>query len=616
MGRRKKGSTDMQKTISGPKRGKIFSFAASFLCPAATFYLFDLYTHNPFVSMNLKTQLLNIAFFLLTEALLFGVLCTLRTALTIQSLLFMVIGLGNYYVLKFRAAPIMPWDIFSIETAAGVAGNFNYVPETGTILVLFGFAVLLLLESRVRMKMPRNIGVRLCFIFVPIVLLWGYAGMIQNDNFVRKFGLYDKLFTPEAMTRLDGNVVAFVMEMEYLDVEVPEGYSAQEAKEFYREQESEEYLRAIEDPEEFKRPNIIVIMDEAFSDLAVLGEVHSNEDYMPFFHSLQKGSENTVTGLLNVSVLGGNTANTEFEFLTGHSMRFLPQGSVPYQQYIETRQSSLVSYLKELGYGTIAVHPYNAVGWERDQVYPLLGFDRFLSLKNFYVGDEKLRSYISDSACVEKIIRLYEQKKENQPIFIFNVTMQNHSGYDTIYNNFTPDITVEGIHSVSLSQYLSLIKRSDEALEKLIGYFSQEKEDTMIVFFGDHQPAVSVSNPLLRACGIDPYTLTEEEILLKYKVPYLIWSNFDIREAQNKETSANYLAIDVLEECGLPLPPYQNYLKGIREEYPIVTGMQASDGKGRILSGSGLTEEEQEACRRALLPYQTLEYYMLFDKED
>ena len=49
----------------------------------------------------------------------------------------------------------------------------------------------------------------------------------------------------------------------------------------------------------------------------MLGDFTTNEDYMPYLHSLQNGAENTVTGYLNVSVCGGNTANTEFEFLTG-----------------------------------------------------------------------------------------------------------------------------------------------------------------------------------------------------------------------------------------------------------------------------------------------------------
>lgn len=104
---------------------------------------------------------------------------------------------------------------------------------------------------------------------------------------------------------------------------------------------------------------------------------------MPFIHRLQQGAENTRTGYLNVSVLGGNTANTEFEFLTGNTIGFLPQGSVAYQQYVQKETPSLAYYLKELDYHTVAIHPYYASGWDRDRVYPLLGFDEFLSQDDF-----------------------------------------------------------------------------------------------------------------------------------------------------------------------------------------------------------------------------------------
>ena len=107
-------------------------------------------------------------------------------------------------------------------------------------------------------------------------------------------------------------------------------------------------------------PNIIVVMNESFSDLSVLGDFKTNEDYLPFLHSLQQGAENTVTGMLNVSVCGGNTADTEYEFLTGNTMAFLPQGSIPYQQYITKELPALPAYLASLGYETVATHPYYA----------------------------------------------------------------------------------------------------------------------------------------------------------------------------------------------------------------------------------------------------------------
>lgn len=151
-------------------------------------------------------------------------------------------------------------------------------------------------------------------------------------------------------------------------------------------------------------------MNESFSDLNVLGDFTTNEDYMPYLHSLQNGAENTVTGYLNVSVCGGNTANTEFEFLTGNSMAFLPQGSIPYQQYITKELPALPAYLASLGYETVATHPYYADGWDRDKVYPLLGFSESI-FKDQYWGAGYVRKYVSDNSCVDKIIELYEKKK-------------------------------------------------------------------------------------------------------------------------------------------------------------------------------------------------------------
>nr|WP_318684190.1 LTA synthase family protein [uncultured Acetatifactor sp.] len=587
----------------GITRQRFPSCVALVICPVITFYLFDFYTHNPLKDMDFKTQLLNIVFYELTAFLLFGLVKYVRAALMLQSGFFMLVGLINYYVLNFRSAPIMPWDILSLGTAASVAGNYDYSLERETILVLACFVILMAAESRFSMKAPGHLLKRGAFIVVPVILLWGYTGMIQSDSFVSSFGLYDKLFTPTVMNRRDGNIVAFLMEMEYMNVEKPDNYSAKETQNSYLANQPEETGAALADPDRLNRPNIIVIMDEAFSDLSVLGKLDTSEDYMPFIHSLQEGADNTVTGWLNVSVLGGNTANTEFEFLTGSTMAFLPQGSVAYQQYVNQETPSLASYLKELGYSTVAVHPYYADGWERDAVYPLLGFDRFLS-RNDFSGAKKLRSYISDEADFEKIIELYEEKEAGEPLFVFNVTMQNHGGYEKT-ESFSSYITAEGISSSALEMYLSLIKETDNAFKDLVSYFSNVEEDTMIVFFGDHQPAAYVSNPILRSNGVDPDALTEEENLLRYKVPYVIWSNFDIEEQSGQETSVNYLSIDVLENCGLPLPSFQNFLKGIREEYPVITSVQVRDREGNYTTVQERGEE--------LNAYRSLQYYLLFD---
>ena len=145
--------------------------------------------------------------------------------------------------------------------------------------------------------------------------------------------------------------------------------------------------------------------------------------------------------------------------------------------------------------------------------------------KDQYWGAGYVRKYVSDNSCVDKIIELYEKKEEGTPLFVFNVTMQNHGGYSDTYDNFTPDITVEGVESTPLSQYLSLVRLSDQALEKLISYFEEADEKTIVVFFGDHQPNDTVAAPILNLNGMTTKTLTEDQLKLRYEVPYVIWAN-------------------------------------------------------------------------------------------
>ena len=209
----------------------------------------------------------------------------------------------------------------------------------------------------------------------------------------------------------------------------------------------EPYIEADEQREEgASRPNIIVIMNEAFSDPAVLGEFETNVDYMPFIRGL---TENTVKGGLMVSVKGGNTANSEYEFLTGNSMAFLPSGSVPYQQYIRGEMPTVASQLKNLGYETFAMHPYRANGWNRKKVYEYFGFDTSY-FKESFTDAPILREYTTDLATYQKIVDIYTSKTPGQPMFVFDVTMQNHSSYSKEYENFKPDVEVTGLSLIHI----------------------------------------------------------------------------------------------------------------------------------------------------------------------
>lgn len=210
---------------------------------------------------------------------------------------------------------------------------------------------------------------------------------------------------------------------------------------------------------------------------------------------------------------------------------------------------ALPSYLAGLGYETYGMHPYYASGWDRDTVYPLLGFEHTVFIED-YTDREYIRKYVSDRSCVEKIKETFEQKETGKPMFLFNVTMQNHGSYSDTYDNFIPDIAVEGASSESLSAYLSLIAKTDQALEELITYFKNVNEPTMIVFFGDHQPNDVVAEPVLRLNGKSSRNLSAEDTKLRYQVPYLIWANYEIDTKTKEDTSANYLGMKVLEAAG------------------------------------------------------------------
>ncbi len=579
----------MKKVVTNMLNIVMFS-----IIPVLLFYLMEGYEHNALEEVRETAQIYNIFLFEAIAWILFFVFGSARIALRIEIGIALAYGLVNHYVMAFRSTPFVPWDIFSIETAASVAGNYDFTPSKEVIIVTLSFIALFALVQVIDMKFSQGILYRIIPAMCVSLILGNFVSLLWNEDFQSESNLYPFLFTPSYMTKVNGMAVTFAMDLAYVYVEKPSGYS---------EAEAEKILASYEDGDTTETgeelPHIIVIMNEAFADLAVLGEVNTNEDYMPFIHSLQKGSEDTITGELTVSVCGGNTANSEFEFLTGHTMDFFPVGSIPYQQYIKGELPSLASQLQDMGYETTGMHPYNASGWCRDDVYPWLGFESSYFVKDFK-NRKYIRDYVSDKSAYDKIIEVYENREENQPQFIFEVTMQNHSSYSDPHDNFTPDIVVEGSTNYGLKQYLSLVKESDTQLENLLEYFALEEEKVLVVFFGDHQPSDYIANQIFRLNGISPSKLTEEQALLRYQVPYVVWANYDIEEGTNEDMDISFLAANVLEIADMDTTAYQNFLL----EYEEV--LQAEDG----------TEEQKERVEEYTDIYQKLQYYYMFDYQE
>ena len=575
----------MFKNIKIKENGIIWGIAFSVI-PIIAFYLMEAYEHNPFVEVRSMAQVFNIILFEIIAWIFYIVTGSFRWGIRIELLIAMIFGLANHYVMLFRTTPFVPWDIFSIRTAASVVSNYDFVLSSRVVVITIVFIVMMIAVHFIDYKMKMKFRFRVIPLAAAVCCLCVFVNMLQDEDFQTKNYLYPFLFTPAYMTQVNGMAVTFAMDLEYVVVDKPSDYSKENAQKVLDEYADENKTKNT------KLPNIIVVMDEAFSDLSVLGNFTTNTDYMPFIHQLQKNADNTISGNLNVSVCGGNTANTEFEFLTGNSMSFLPTGSIPYQQYIKGTTPSLASYLKTLGYQTYAQHPYYSTGWNRDKVYDWMGFDDMTFIDG-YSSRKYVRNYISDESSFEQIIKTFEEKEEGSPAFIFNVTMQNHGGYSESYYNFSNGVVALGKNNDSLNQYLSLISVTDEAFRKLIDYFKGVDEDTIVVFFGDHQPNDAVTSSIVQ---------TQENDYNRYQVPYIIWANFDINSASNVDTSANYLAANVLKAAGVQTSDYQNYLLSLEEKWPIVSAIRTE--KGKNASDDDLKE------------YQKLQYYMLFDREE
>lgn len=569
-------------------------FVVYALLPVGIFYLMEAYEHNALLEVRTEAQFFNIFIFELLAWIIYLAIGHMCAAARVILGIAMAFGITNHYVMKFRSTPFVPWDIFSVRTATSVAENYDFTPDMRMVIVTLIFIAAMSLVRFLKKAPKIKLQVRLGTLLVSVLVTCLFVNTLQKEDFQTKHYLYPFLFTPAYMTEVNGMAVTFAMNLAYVVVDKPQGYSAKDAQKTLESYEKTEDTK--QDTQDL--PNIIVIMDEAFSDLAVIGDLQTNEDYMPFMHQMQQGQKNTITGYAQVSVCGGNTANSEFEFLTGDTMAFLPSGSIAYQQYVKQDTPSLASYLKSLGYATYAQHPYYASGWDRERVYPLLGFEH-MDFIDDYTNVSYVRKYISDASDMQHIIETYEKKEAGKPAFIFNVTMQNHGGYTDVYPNFENDIQAQ-YNSDALNQYLSLIRKTDAALEDLVSYFSKADEKTVIVFFGDHQPSDAVANQIEMASGVDPSDMNSEQQKKRYQVPYLVWANYDIGEASDQNTSLNYLSAQVLKAAGVPTSAYQNYLLELCNTYPVFSAAGSTENVG--------------ADKDALLTYRKLQYYNLFER--
>lgn len=508
---------------------------------------------------------------------------------------------ANYYVIKFRSKPVMPADLKAIGTAREVIGGYDLTPSwamiVGILVTALWLTVFLIAyrKNRPQEKPPlkKQLILRgICAVAAIGLVVFGVnTNAFANSN---QFQWDAKVL--EGFHR-EGILLTYVKSVISGHVEKPEGYSREAVDAILAEYQPQTDSGAVHPT------RIIMIMNEAFSDLRTVG-LDPSIDVMPFIDSLDA---NTIEGMLYVSIIGGGTCNTEFEALTGNTLAFLGTGAYPYTENVTKPTFSLASYFRDNGYVTEAFHAGIATNWNRDTVYANFGFDAFHALADYpsITPESYMHSYVADATDYA----FMEQRAAEcaaSPRFLFNVTIQNHAFYDHFEN--VPLAETLAPYTDSLAQdaqvYLSLIKVSDDAVRQLVEQYRNSDEPTMIVFFGDHQPALSAE-------ASQQIYISNGNYIDSFQTKFFIWTNYETETVHNAAVSANYLPWLILERGNFPLPPYVQLLKEVHEKYPVLSSQGVVDADGFMYDNVAALPDDP-----LLQKYRYVQYAILFDELD
>lgn len=538
-----------------------------------------------------------------------------------------LIGLAQFFVAAFKGTAILPNDLFALGTAAAVSGSYVYAVDGQVLLGLAcvalsgGVASLTSGASAPKgVPAPKSAAVpegapapggaprakstpaacarRVCGNLAGSALAAGALVLLVTvPSFTGALGVgMDYWFTLDFYRR-QGMLTTFVAIAQDMRINVPEGYDASDARALEAElaRTYDETLGATPAREAARRqfaesaPSVVCVMNETFSDLSAF----RGETWGYAGTTALDGLPGTLArGRANVSVLGGGTCNSEFEFLTGVPLAYVGDGKYPYQIYDLAGTPSLARQLSELGYDTTAIHPNLASNWSRDEVYRTMGFDRFLSIDDF-AGAPTFHSGVTDAATYDKVLELL--RSEDAPQFIFDVTMQNHSAYDQ--GNIAPELlggySVDGFGAYDngqLNEYLACIAASERDLADFIAALGELDRPVVLVFFGDHQPYLSTALNGTLFPEEDPASI--EHNVRTHQTEYLVWANYDVSgqgDPVEADTSLPFLAASTLHAVGAPLTDFQRASLVAREEMPSLSlvGVQDAAGAWHPLDAAG-----------------------------
>lgn len=499
-----------------------------------------------------------------------------------STLLLLLMSLVSFFKQKLIGEPFFPWDIFlkkeSMNIIPMVTSPEAMIRLAIVIGLVFGIFLLRIWLPRLSMK-P---WVRMTLGLMCILALYSFGVRAPwAEKVMAQAGVSEMVWDQKQNYGNNGISLAFTMNVKNTIVPKPPGYSEisiASLAEGLNDLVGTSKAAASNE----QKPNVIFIMNEAFWDPALLPEVEFSEDPIPTVRRLQKES---TSGYLLSPQFGGGTSNVEFEVLTGQSMSFLPAGSVPYQQYIGKSIPSMASYFKNQGYTSKAIHSYDGWFWNREQVYKHMGFDDFKSKEDFE-NPEYRGAFISDDEVSRSIID--EVEANDDPTFIYAVTMENHGPYNDRRYGET-EIKVRGNLTdearSSLETFAQGAHYADRSLQKLIDHFEQSDEPTVIVFYGDHLPMLGYDYDVYAQSGFVHTGSSEqwslEEQLRIHSVPFVMWSNRDLPKEYVPILSYSFLNAYVLDRLQMEKPAAWAYNFELSKKVPgLLRGLVVDSSQG------------------------------------
>lgn len=560
----------------------------------------------------------------------------------IMCIVLFAIGIAEYTVLQFKNLPIQPGDLFALGTAAAVGANTTsgYTLTVGTgcmygIAALIASLILISLTSRDRKRIVEANGEQAaCSIWVADgenadglakrAIGYRIAGWVLFALFIGQFtipyanGLGISVYTwkPIPSYQDNGFLSSFVSTAQLMIPQKPKGYSKQTADETVKELASRydeengegSAAKAASNQYSQQKPNIVVVMNETFSDLSIYDSIkNAGYDGPQYLKSLY--SDSILHGTLQVSAMGGGTCNSEFETLTGNSMAFIGSGVYPYETY-NMNIDNLVSQLKGQGYDTHAIHPAAGSNWNRDGVYSAFGFDTFDDEATF-VGATRFRNRIDDASTYSKTLEYLNGS--DTPQFIFDVTLMGHSGYETglVPEDKRVNCTVDGLDEKNqnkLNEYLATSNEEDAQLKTLIDGIKKSKKPTIVLFFGDHQPALS------EAIGGESDDIVQTE--MQWQTCYTMWANYDVAgsvKGTELDTSTSYLSALLCHEAGIPMTDRQKAAYLLMEDVPKINVVGAYLAKNSKHDGEWENVDAAVVNSESMKKLSYLQYRNLFD---